>query len=156
MSGSADASLIFPVLQQQYKRVGIELESVLSTVGDPMSEVVYPGLLFTSLPVNQTGFLTRFNSTQIATAQNRWVGPNRSGYANPAADELLNRVDRALRREERIQAWADANRMLVEDVAFMPLFNYPFVYIVRKGLTGPLPANPINPPSYFVHTWDLQ
>ena len=111
---------------------------------------------FTALPDNQTGFLSRFNSALIASAQNRWAGTDRNGYANPAADELLNRVDRTLRREERMDVWAEANRVVVDDLAFMPLYNYPYPYVVRTGVLGPTPGNPINPPSYFVHTWDLQ
>jgi peptide/nickel transport system substrate-binding protein len=154
-TGSADSTLIFPVLQQQYQRTGIDLAYYLSAPADPQAEALYPGVWFTALPANQTGFLSRFNSAQIATAQNRWAGGDRHGYANPAADVLLNRVDRTLRREERMEVWAEANRALVDDVAFMPLYTYPYPYTVRKGLVGPIPANPINPPSYFVHQWDL-
>ena len=92
----------------------------------------------------------------IATAQNRWSGANVHGYSNPAADELLLRVDRTLRTEDRMAVWADANRLLLEDAAYFPMYNYPLPYAVRKGVLGALPANPINPPSYFVHTWDLE
>ena len=105
---------------------------------------------------NQAGFLARWSSATIAGPQNRWAGTNRNGYANPAADELLNRVDRTLRREDRMAVWAEANRMLVDDVAFMPLYNYPYPYVVRAGVLGATPGNPINPPTTFVHTWDIQ
>jgi len=36
------------------------------------------------------------------------------------------------------------------------MYYFPNPYIVRKGITGPLPANPLNPPSHYVHTWDVQ
>jgi hypothetical protein len=52
--------------------------------------------------------------------------------------------------------WAALNQLLLEEVAYFPLYNYPFPYAVRSNVVGPLPANPINPPSYFVHTWDVQ
>jgi peptide/nickel transport system substrate-binding protein len=155
-AGNADANLIFPVLQQQYRRSGIDLNLDLANPADLQAEATFPGVWFTALPDNQTGFLSRFNSAAIATAQNRWAGTDRNGYANPAADELLNRVDRTLRREDRMAVWAEANRILVDDLAFMPLYNYPYPYAVRKTVLGPTPGNPINPPSYFVHTWDLQ
>ena len=155
-AGNTDANLIFPVLQQQYRRNGIDLILNLTTPTDLQSEATFPGVWFTALPDNQTGFLSRFNSALIATAQNRWAGTDRNGYANPAADALLNRVDRTLRRDERMEVWAEANRVLVDDLAFMPLYNYPYPYVVRKGVAGPAPGNPINPPSYFVHQWDLQ
>ena len=28
--------------------------------------------------------------------------------------------------------------------------------IVRRGITGPLPANPLNPASHYVHAWDIR
>ena len=33
--------------------------------------------------------------------------------------------------------------------------RHPNPYIARNDIVGPIPANPINPPSYFVHRWDL-
>lgn len=155
-SGTADAVLIFPVLQQHYQRVGVELAYTRGSPGDLQVEALFPGVWFTALPDNQTGFLNRFNSAQIATAQNRWAGNDRHGYANPAADALLRRIDRTLRRDDRMDLWAEANRLLLDEVAYMPLYNYPYPYVVRKEVVGPLPANPINPPSYFVHQWDLR
>ena len=35
---------------------------------------------------------------------------------------------------------------------FRQLWTRPFT----AGVVGALPGNPINPPSYFVHTWDVQ
>ncbi|HZT08668.1 MAG TPA: ABC transporter substrate-binding protein [Chloroflexota bacterium] len=155
-AGATDGSLIFAVMQQQLKRSGVDLEINVAPGADLQAGATFSGLSFRGLPDNQTGFLALFNSAMIAGAQNRWFGTNVHGYNNPAADELLVRVDKSLQPDARMAAWAEANRALLEDVAYMPLYNYPFPYLVRAGITGPLPANPINPPSYFVHTWDLQ
>jgi peptide/nickel transport system substrate-binding protein len=153
---TGDQVLLFPVLQQQLRRVGIDLFTVMTAQGDQQADAAFPGLVFSGLPANQTGFLTRFATANIAGPQNRWTGNNRDGYSNPVFDQLVQRVDVTLRREERIQLWAEANRVIVEDVGFMPLYNYPYPYIVRKNVVGALPGNPINPPAYFVHTWDVQ
>jgi peptide/nickel transport system substrate-binding protein len=154
-AGLTDSNLILPVLQQQYRRSGIDLTFSLSTMDSTEASVTFTGLSARGLPVNQTGFLALFNSARIATAQHRWTGSNVHGYATPEVDDLLSRVDLTLRTEDRVAVWAEANRILLDDVAFMPLYNYPYPYVVRKGVRGALPANPINPPSYFVHTWDL-
>ncbi len=154
--GSADSRLIFPVLEQQYRRLGIETILEVATASGPQEEATFSGVWFTALPDNQTGFLSRFNGALAAGPQNRWAGTNRNGYVNPAADELLNRVDRTLRRDERMEVWAEANRILVDEVAFMPLYNYPYPYVVRSRVLGATPGNPINPPSYFPHTWDVR
>jgi peptide/nickel transport system substrate-binding protein len=155
-AGLTDGNMIFPVIQQQYRRIGIDFQSRLAPTADLEAGATYPGLTFRGLPDNQGGFLSLFNSALIASPQNRWSGLNVEGYSNRAADDLLGRVDRTLRADERMAVWADANRLLLEDAAYIPLYNYPFPYIIRAGVTGLLPANPISPPSYFVHTWDLQ
>src|SRR5262249_32626697 len=115
-SGTPDAGLIFPVLQQQYQRVGVDLAFIQEAPGDLQSESVFPGMWFRALRVTQAGFLSRSTTAQTSTAQTRWAGNDRNGYANPAADELLNRVDRTLRRDDRNAVWAEANRQVVDDV----------------------------------------
>jgi peptide/nickel transport system substrate-binding protein len=154
--GLTDGNLILPVLQQQYRRVGIDLSLSVAPPSDLQAGATFTGVSFRGLPDNQTGFLALFDSTRIASAQNRWGGANVHGYASPVADDLLPRIDRTLPTADRMAIWAEANRALLDDVAFMPLYNYPYPYVVRKGVTGALPANPINPPSYFVHTWDVE
>ena len=155
-TANADANLIFPVIEQQYRKLGIEFVLDLSASSDLQAEATFPGVWFTALPDNQTGFLARFHSGNIAGPQNRWSLSNRNGYSNPVADELLNRLDRTLRADERLALWAEANRILVDEVGYIPLYNFPYPYFVRKSVVGPLPGNPINPPTFFVHTWDVQ
>jgi peptide/nickel transport system substrate-binding protein len=155
-TANADAAMIFPVLEQQYRKLGIEFVLSLSNTSDPQAEATFSGIWFSALPDNQTGFLARFNSANLAGPQNRWAPSNRNGYLNPATDEVLNRIDRTLRREDRMALWAEANRILVEEVAYIPLYNFPYPYFVRKSVVGAMPGNPINPPTYFVHTWDVK
>jgi peptide/nickel transport system substrate-binding protein len=155
-TANADAALIFPVIEQHYRALGIELVLDLQNSTDMQADATFAGMWFTALPNNQVGFLPRFNTANIAGPQNRWTASNRNGYSNPVADDLLNRIDRTLRREERNALWAEANRVLVDEVAYMPLYNFPYPYFVRKNVVGATPGNPINPPTFFVHTWDVR
>jgi peptide/nickel transport system substrate-binding protein len=156
-TGNADAAMIFPVMEQQYRKLGLEFVLDLATAGgDMQAEATFGGVWFTALPNNQTGFLPRFNSANIAGPHNRWSTSNRHGYVNPVADDLLSRIDRTIQRDERMALWGEANRVLVDDVAYIPLYNFPYPYFVRKTVVGATPGNPINPPTYFVHTWDVQ
>jgi peptide/nickel transport system substrate-binding protein len=155
-AGAADASLIFPVIEQQYRKLGIEFVLELAHASDPQAEATFPGTWFSALPDNQISFLARFQSANVASPQNRWAPSNRQGYVNPLADELIGRLDRTLRREDRIALWAETNRLLTDEVAYIPLYNFPYPYFVRKTVVGAMPGNPINPPTYFVQTWDVQ
>jgi peptide/nickel transport system substrate-binding protein len=56
-NNSSDWNLIFPVLQQQYRRTGIELIGTPGSSGDQQADALFPGLVPTALPDNQTGFL---------------------------------------------------------------------------------------------------
>src|SRR5207244_10446874 len=60
-AANADAALIFPVLEQQYKRLGMEFVLDTSSSTDLEADAKYPGLVFTALPDNQTVFLPCFN-----------------------------------------------------------------------------------------------
>jgi peptide/nickel transport system substrate-binding protein len=154
-TAAADANLIFPVLELQYRKLGVDFALHQANSSDPQDEATFSGVWFTALPVNQTGFLSRFKGANIAGPQNRWSTSNRHGYLNPVADDLLGRIDRTLWREDRMALWAEANRILVDEVAYIPLYNFPYPYFVRKNVVGAMPGNPINPPTYFVHTWDV-
>jgi len=155
-TANADAALIYPVIEQQYRKIGMEFVLDLSSSNGAQSEATFSGIWFTALPDNQTGFLSRFNSALVAGPQNRWSTSNRNGYVNPAVDDLLDRIDRTLRREDLTALWAETNRVLVDEVAYIPLYNYPYPYFVRNRVVGATPGNPINPPTYFVHTWDVK
>ena len=155
-TANADSTLIFPVIEQQYRKLGIDFVLDLANSSDPQAEATFSGIWFTALPNNQTGFLSRFMSANVAGPNNRWAPSNRHGYSNPAADDLIYRIDRTLRRDDRNALWAEVNRILVDQVAYLPLYNFPYPYFVRNRVVGPMPGNPINPPTYFVHTWDVQ
>lgn len=155
-AGLSDGQLIFAVMQQHLRQSGVDLELTTAPGQDLQAAALFTGFSFRGLPDNQTGFLALMNSAMIATAQNRWAGSDIHGYNNPAADQLGARIDRTLRQDDRMAVWAEFNRVVVEDLGYFPLYNYPFPYFVRAGISGPFPANQINPPSYLVHTWDLQ
>jgi len=69
-TGNADATLLFPVIEQQYRKVGLEFVLELTNASDAQAEATFPGIWFSALPDNQTGFLARFQSANVASPQN--------------------------------------------------------------------------------------
>src|SRR5205085_11235628 len=51
-TGNADASLIFPVLEQQYRKLGLEFVLDIATASDPQAEATFSGIWFTALTDN--------------------------------------------------------------------------------------------------------
>jgi peptide/nickel transport system substrate-binding protein len=100
-------------------------------------------------------FAQRWHSNFIAGPP-RYVGENRQGYVNPASDAALDRLLRAVRREDQLRYWAESWKVITEDVAAIPMFYTLNTYIVRKGLTGLQPRNPLGNAAYRVHQWDVQ
>ena len=136
--------------------VGIDLQYFeVVTADTPIDTAIYPGLWFTSAIADSNTLLNRFNSRQIATAQNRYTAGNRNGYASPASDRLIDAIERSFAADERARNWAEYWRVLTEELPLLPMYSFPNPYIVRKGITGLLPANPLNPPSHNVHMWDV-
>jgi len=154
--GAGDSKTLYPVLQQQYRQVGIDLQYFeVVTANTPEDTALYPGVWFTSQVADNNMLLNRFHTRQIAGAANRFVGQNRGGYSSAASDRLIDAIDTSFTADDRARNWAEWWRVLTGDVALLPMYYFPNPYIVRRGITGPLPANPLNPASHYVHTWDI-
>jgi peptide/nickel transport system substrate-binding protein len=155
--GEGEAGSVFPVIQQQMRAVGIDLTSRLMLQGQDLSELaVYPGVLYQGRPVNPTIFGAQFETGQIAAPQNRYAGNNYGGYSSAEFDRLSAELARTVRADDRSQVFAEAFRVLSSDVAYLPLVYYPQPYIVRKGVSGPVPRNPLGSATFMSHTWDVQ
>jgi peptide/nickel transport system substrate-binding protein len=156
VEGAAVQSTIYQVTQQNYQRVGINLTLNRSVGSQNLQDRVnFPGLLSSGLTVNNMIFAQRWHSNFIAGPP-RYVGENRQGYVNPASDAALDRLLRAVRREDQLRYWAESWKVITEDVAAIPMFYTLNTYIVRKGLTGLQPRNPLGNAAYRVHQWDVQ
>lgn len=148
---------VYTLMQQHYRRVGIELGSVdLGASANPADYVLYPGLLVTGLPANQAVFGARWHSSNIARTENRFTGANYNGYTNLALDRVLDNLDRSIRLEDQLRYWAEAWRILTDDVGVISLYFYPQPNAVRKGLVGPIPANSFGSVTWQIHLWDIQ
>jgi peptide/nickel transport system substrate-binding protein len=155
--GEGEAGTVFPVLQQQFRAVGMDLTSKPMIQGQDLSALaLYPGLLFQGRPVNPTTFGPQFETAQIASPQNRYAGNNYSGYSSPDFDRVSAELAKAVRLEDRSRLFAEAFRVLTNEVAYFPLMYYPQPYIVRKGITGPVPTSPLGSTTFMVQNWDIQ
>jgi len=151
--GSATA-VVFPLLEQQYRRAGITLTLRHYLPANLEEQVTYPGLFSIGLPTNNLVFAQRWHSRFIAGPQTRYAGANLMGYAEPATDAAIDRLLTAVRREDQLRYWGEAWRRITEDVAILPMYYIVGSYPVRKGLTGLQPRNPLGSPAYQIHLWE--
>jgi len=68
-------------------------------------------------------------------------GNNNTGFANPRYDDIiLNLAPGAVSREERYALFAEAERMLVQEMPFIPIYTYTSKHLVHPSVRG-LPTN---------------
>lgn len=73
-------------------------------------------------------------------------GQNKTYYSNPKVDELCAKADSSLSREERIKLYAEAEDLILDDAAWLPIYFQkdaelisPRVKGLRESLFGHLP-----------------
>jgi peptide/nickel transport system substrate-binding protein len=81
----------------------------------------------------------RFLSTEISNEDNRWRGANTGGYTSPTFEALFGEWRVALDPSARVAREADLARLLLDDLAALPLFYNVDVFAHRAGLIGPQP-----------------
>jgi peptide/nickel transport system substrate-binding protein len=147
-------AVVFPILEQQYRRAGITLNLRHYLATNLEEQVTYPGLLSTGLTTNTLIFAQRWHSRFIAGPQTRYSGENRMGYSEPATDAAIDRLVTAVRRPDQLRYWGEAWRRITEDVGILPMYYQVDSYVVRKGFVGLQPRNPLGAPAYQVHLWE--
>lgn len=91
----------------------------------------------------------------IPSPQTRWRGSNRGAWSNPRYDELIERFNRTLGRDERLQLVTEALRIYSEELPAISLFfrAQPFAYVA--GIRGPGRAAPESAVPWNIHEWQF-
>jgi peptide/nickel transport system substrate-binding protein len=158
--GEGDTTGFFPVLQQQYRQLGIDINLKILTPGqDPSIINSFPGLYMNSNPpiLTAPNWSLKFDSRFIPTSQNRQQGTNRGGFVDPAFDRASAALQRAVKPDEIAQYWAQTFQIVTDQVGVISMYYYPDTYIIKRGVTVAMPAsNGLGNPAYLSHTWDVQ
>lgn len=137
------------ILADSWKRAGIDAPiRLLSTAEARDNELnsIFPSL---SITTGTGDNRDKFYSEHIATAEKRWVGGNRGGYADPEYDRLYTTFRTSLDVDERNRASVQALKLLSDQSAMFPLFYNFRAVAVAPGLTGPRASAAI----MGVHEW---
>jgi peptide/nickel transport system substrate-binding protein len=113
------------VVASQWKQLGVLTTETLvpaSRSGDREYGAAYLGGFLTTVPTPQLYSGKRLHSTVIRSAATRWIGENRSGYANPRVDVLLDRAVATMDPRARTAVLGDLVEAEIGDLAIMPLF----------------------------------
>jgi peptide/nickel transport system substrate-binding protein len=97
----------------------------------------------------------RFVSAQIAVPP-RWSGANNGGYVNPVVDSLFEKWLTAVVPDERTEIEIQFHKLLVDELAYLPLVYDFEIFAYRKGLVGPKPFGfEGGNTTWDIHSWTL-
>jgi peptide/nickel transport system substrate-binding protein len=73
-------------------------------------------------------------------------GPNSAGYANPRVDELIEKIGREMITYGRDAMIEEVWKLVLDDIAYIPLHHQVIVWAMRANLD--LPLSPYNQPNF--------
>jgi peptide/nickel transport system substrate-binding protein len=125
-------------IQQQLADVGVEAEILaeewglfITAVGDGDFQIA---------AVNAGDNAGVPDPTAIEEVYRTGGAANYTGYSNPEVDALLDEASSLVDIEERTALYAEVQRILAEDLPFLPGFWYPNLFAVRSDIAGVDPS----------------
>jgi peptide/nickel transport system substrate-binding protein len=103
---------------------------------DNQARATFPGL-FSYSTGNGEYSLAAFATSGIGTPENRWIGPNRSGWSNEEFDRLAATFTGTIAQPERVRLIAQMAKLMSEDLPTIPLMYELAAYAHRAILRGP-------------------
>ncbi len=145
------------VLVDALRSAGINARSQIYPAAQSRDAEVYtktPGLLVWGGGGDLEG-LENFTSAEVARPQNRWRGNNYGAWINPAYDELFAEYGRSLQPSDRVRAIAELNRILTEELPWIPYWYQPIVTAHVAAVQGPVARQTPDAPSaiHRIHQW---
>jgi peptide/nickel transport system substrate-binding protein len=141
VSTEEQARLIAATLQEQWRRVGIDLElrpleiaTLFSDISKGNFQLVY--LRWVGANNDPDFFEFAFSSKRFPPD-----GANRGHYRNPQIDALTDRIRTEMDREKRKALCSEAQKILASDLPYLPLW-FPDVVSVHRRSLGDLPLSP--------------
>ncbi len=157
-AGNRSRELVQQVLQSMWRRVGVEVriqnEPARVFFGETMTKRRFDGLAmyaWISSPENVPR--STLHSKEIPTAANAWSGQNYPGFRNARMDELIDRIEITLDRDERAPLWHELQRIYATELPVLPLYYRADAHIWPLWLEGVEPTGHMGATSLGVERW---
>jgi peptide/nickel transport system substrate-binding protein len=132
------------VIQQDLRKVGINLEVRTYELATVFADLVKGNFQMTSLQwvggaMLDPDILRRvYHSSQVPPA-----GFNRGFYSNPEVDRFIDLASMAIDEADRKRLYGEAQKLIAEDLPYIPLWNRTNVIVSQSSLEG-LHLNPVS------------
>jgi peptide/nickel transport system substrate-binding protein len=134
VSTEEQARILGAALQEQWRKVGVELEvhpeeiaTLFSDLGKGQFQICY--LRWVGANNDPDVFELVFNSKRFPPD-----GPNRGRYRNAQVDALTDGIRTEMDREKRKKMCSEVQKIVAEDLPYIPLWYTDVVSVHRKSL----------------------
>jgi peptide/nickel transport system substrate-binding protein len=129
---------VLNITADNWKAVGAQPSLVIippARLSDREYEATHAGPLLIAAS-GENYWDTRLHPRYIGNSANRWVGANRSGYANPIVESLIDRIAVTLDEREAVGLHTELVRVAMGDVALFPLYWEVVPVLSLRGVSG--------------------
>lgn len=159
-AGNKSRELVQVFLQEQLKKVGVELtvNNVPARVlfGEITPKRQFPALVMfaqTSTPENVPASV--MHSRQIPTKENGYGGQNYGAWKNKRVDEILDQAPSELDPAQRKALMAEQQKIFSEDLPHFPLYMRADVVVLPAKLKGYRMTGHLVLPSSWAEEWSF-
>ena len=142
------------VMVEDWKALGLRTEAFVF----PTSTTNEPELRAKSDSTGRNGqwdstYWNRYLRSEIAT-EPRWSGASTGGYVNPVVEDLHQRWIGALEANARSDIEVAFHKLLIDELAYLPVVYDFELFAYRSGISGPTPPGfEGGNTTWNVHTW---
>jgi peptide/nickel transport system substrate-binding protein len=130
-------------VRDAWRALGVAAESELYSrqlSRDLQYRATFPAFQLQRQP-NRLDALIRYQTSQVALAENNWRGENKGRYTNPEMDALIDRFYTTIPPQERNQVLAQILGHMTERLHVLGLFNDGIPVFVGSRLRNVYPVN---------------
>ncbi len=140
-AGNKTRELVQVYLQNQWKQVGIEVNSKNEPArvffGETTKKRGFDSMaLFAWVSSPEASPKSTFSSKNIPTAKNGWSGQNYMGWKNAKVDSLLETLDTEFKPEKRIEIVHQVLKAYTDELPVLPLYYRSDVAVIPTQLKG--------------------
>jgi peptide/nickel transport system substrate-binding protein len=161
---TTDAALrksVGQVIQAQLKTIGVDIQldflpgRGLFENNGPLRTRKYDLGLYTWLSQMNPDREDYLHSRNVPSEKNNAAGNNYMGYSNPKADELISKGASIIDEKDRAPIYHELQKIVMEDLPFIPLFQRVVVAVQRTKLQNFKPTPTSTPETWNIHEWAM-
>jgi peptide/nickel transport system substrate-binding protein len=149
-----------PILAGNWRTAGFNVQEQGLAGNDARDSQVRS--TFKSMSINTSGApeiqqIALYRASLVTSAENRWRGENRTGWANLEFDRLADALFVTLDPDQRIQQRAQMAKMLTEDLPALTLTPNanPFAYLNSVKNVGKSVLHTTGRITWNIHEWEI-